>query len=132
MTLVKRTNDIMRDTLDPFKVFDDIFDGGMFRPLRTTWSQVDDIYHVETNDNGMKLSVDVPGVKAADMDISIQGREIRISGKQRGREFAYRYVIARTYDIDGARASLADGVLTLEFDKVPEAQPKKIEINVVK
>lgn len=88
---------------------------------------------------------DVPGIKDSDIDVSLNGSRLTISGKREAEKEekgdAY-YTYERSYGsfsraftlpdgIDGGAisADLKDGVLSVVVPKKPEAQPKKIAIS---
>lgn len=124
MTLMKRST-IFDDAFDKLSLFN--IDNSM---SLKHWHVLDDIFHVQKDDAGISVSLDLPGVKAADVDISVEGRRITIVAKQRGRTLTYYYELTRKYDTESASANLEDGVLTLRFDILPEEKPKRLKINV--
>ena len=85
---------------------------------------------------------DLPGVTADDLDVSFENQELTIYGRvaprQEGIQFLYgeygigdfyrTFAIGEAIEIDKISAELKNGVLTLRLPKVPEAQPKKIEV----
>jgi HSP20 family protein len=97
----------------------------------------------ETKDNYV-FKADIPGIKEADLDISITDDRLTISGKremERKDEQETYYAYERSYgsfsrsftlptgvDAEHAKADLKDGVLTIALPKTPESMPKKIEI----
>jgi HSP20 family protein len=97
----------------------------------------------ETKDRYV-FKADMPGIKEADLDLSITGDRLSVSGK---REMEFKeeketfYAYERSYgsfcrsftlpmgvDHEHAKAELKDGVLTIVLPKIPEALPKKIEV----
>lgn len=133
--LVKRYYDdvasLRKNYADPFNIFDDY--GRTLDLLGTAQSflTAENFYRTEKTDTGIKLSVDLPGVKAEDLDVTLEGRTLRIKGIQRGKQVSYSYLISKDYDTSAVDASLQNGVLTLSFSRAPEREPKKIEVKVV-
>lgn len=97
---------------------------------------------VETKEN-LVLSVELPGVQAKDVDISVQEGAVLIKGEKRGvdRPEAQMHLGERYYGAferkvdlpasampDGIKATIVDGVLTLTIAKREEAKRRPIPI----
>ena len=87
-------------------------------------------YRVEEKDNELQLSIDLPGVKAKDLSVQATGRDIKVTGKIRGEDFKYSYVLSKEYDPDTVSAIHEDGVLTLSFSKTAASKTRTVEIKV--
>jgi HSP20 family protein len=90
------------------------------------------------------FEADLPGISPADLDISLAGNRLAITGRREGTSKAEgenRYTMERSFgcfcrsfnlpegvDPDGIQADLKEGVLTLVLPKTPEVQPKKISL----
>jgi HSP20 family protein len=101
----------------------------------------------ETKDN-LLLKADLPGVKTADLDVSIHGHVLTVSGKREQEtvteeeqvhfverhfgSFSRAFTVPEGIDAKNLAAELRDGVLTVTLPKGPEAKPQKIEIKVSK
>lgn len=92
------------------------------------------------------VRAEMPGVAKEDIDISLQDSTLSIRGelkadagqKEGGYAYSernYRY-LARSLNIpfkikqDGIRATLKDGVLSVQLPKVVEEQPRKITVDI--
>lgn len=92
------------------------------------------------------IRAEMPGVAKEDIDISLQDSTLSIRGElkagaeqQEGgytySERNYRY-LARSLNIpfkvkqDGIKATLKDGILTVQLPKVAEEQPRKITVDI--
>ncbi len=92
------------------------------------------------------IQLDLPGLKADQIDVqsekgmlSIKGERL-FSGDTSDRKyyrventygpFERHFEIPRTLDVTQVEANYQDGVLTLNFPKMEEAKPKKIEIKI--
>jgi HSP20 family protein len=102
-------------------------------------------FDVKETGNAYVFKADLPGVKESDLDISLTGNQLRISGQrseERVEESERSYVSEVSYgsftrsftlpegcDAEHVAAELKDGVLSLTLPKKPEVQPKKITIS---
>lgn len=113
---------------DPF--FADIFSpdiGARKRTITNDWTRDGDV---------ARLEVDVPGARPEDVEAAIEGRDLRISCHTRRKNGERRVEISQTlpadFDPQSVRASVADGVLTIEADRSPEAKSRKIQVTAPK
>jgi HSP20 family protein len=90
------------------------------------------------------VKTSVPGVKPEDIDITISGNTLTISGETTEEEevtkdnyirrerrygsFSRSVILPEGLEPDKGEASFEDGVLTLTIPKAPEAKPKVIKI----
>jgi HSP20 family protein len=130
---------------DPFRTMDallrwDPFSGQAGAVAETFAPRFD----VKETKDGYLFKADLPGVKDEDLDISLNGNVLTISGKrdaelaEEGEQyyamerthgsFARTFALPDTADGDHVTAELKTGVLTVHVAKRPEAQPKKIAI----
>jgi len=105
-------------------------------------------FEIKETKDGFVFKADVPGVKEKDLEITMTGNRLSISGKREAekeestdsyyaRECSYG-CFTRVFTLpegtdgnDNIRAELNQGVLTLLLPKRPELQPKRIEVKVV-
>ena len=151
--LVKRENrEVARSAspehrLDPFRMMDALL---RWDPFRGDWGgfnqSLDFIprFDVKEIKHAYVIKADLPGVKDEDLDVSLSGNLLTISGKreEEHREEGESYyamersagTFARSFTmpdgVDGASvtAELKNGVLTVQIPKKPEAQPRRIAI----
>lgn len=110
------------DIFDIFRVFDE----SCFSPK--TQRAKSSAYRVESDEESLTLSIDIPGVKLADLTVEVVGTQIKVSGKLREEEFKYLYSISKKYNPENPDATLENGVLTLRFSK-NVSDVKSIKIN---
>ena len=104
-------------------------------------------FEVKETKDGFVFKADVPGIKETDLEITLTGNRLTISGKREAekagntdiyyaRECSYggftrAFTLPEGTDGDNRiRAELDQGVLTLILPKKPELQPRRIEVNV--
>ena len=141
----QRMRELMRD---PFGAMFELMCGDPFRELEPltwgvrAWSPDFDVR--ETKDSYV-FKADLPGVKEEDIDISLVGHRLRVSGKREEEEetkedtyYAYErnygsftrtFTLPDTADTEHVSANLRDGVLTLVIPKTTEAKGRKIQIS---
>ena len=101
-------------------------------------------FEVKETKDGYLFRADVPGVKEADIDVTLTGSRLNISGKREAdveektdmhymRERSYGsfqrlFTLPEGIDSNSVRADLKDGVLTVSLKKTPEVQPRKVTI----
>jgi HSP20 family protein len=100
---------------------------------------------VESREDAFVISALLPGLKAEEVNIQIEGETVAIDGeikleadekadwllreRPRGR-FSRKIELPAALDAEHAKASFADGILTLTIPRSPEARPKTIKVNV--
>ena len=124
---------------------DDLFDGffrGLDRPFAgyKAWPAID----VAEEENSVIVRAEIPGCKADDIDISVYGNTLTISGEKKleeeKKEKGY-YHVESTYgsfrreltlptDVDPSKVEAAckDGVLTITLPKAASAKAVKVKV----
>lgn len=75
------------------------------------------------------IKIEMPGVKSADLDVTITGRTLKVSGKSRhGKEFTQVYSLKGTIDETAISANLQDGLLEITLPQKAESKSRKIPI----
>ena len=102
-----------------------------------------DIYEDEKK---VMLKLEVPGIEEKDLDVSVENNTLTVKGERkfeseekeenfhrierRYGSFYRAFTLPSTVDTEHVQAKYNAGVLKLELQKKPEAQPKQIKINV--
>jgi HSP20 family protein len=92
------------------------------------------------------LKVEIPGMEEKDLDVRVEDNTLTVKGERKFEaeekeenfhriersygSFFRAFSLPSTVETDHIQASYNAGVLKLELKKKPEAQPKKIKINV--
>ena len=115
---------------DFFKDLDAIFDDSeLIRRTNRNKSN----HKIESSDDGVTLTMNVPGYNKKLIDISIEGETLIIEGKSNSGNlngFTERFALCDKHDSENIEASVIDGVLTLSVPYQPESIPRKIEVKV--
>jgi HSP20 family protein len=129
---------------DPFREFD-----RMFRQM----SRLMDVMpadrvaaitsaDTEETDDAYMIELDLPGVKAEDLNIEVEGADLRITGEIKERErvgimrrrerpvgrFEHVITLPREVNAENMEARLSDGVPGIRVPKMRAAQPRRIEV----
>ena len=133
---------------EPLRVMRDLLSWDPFREMSafpvTVPSTFAPPFEVKETSTGYVFQADLPGIDAADVDVNLTGNRLTISGKREAEKedktdtyytyertygsFARSFTLPDGIDTNAMTASLTNGVLTIDVKKLPEAQPKKIEV----
>ncbi|MGN7612332.1 Hsp20/alpha crystallin family protein [Magnetococcales bacterium HHB-1] len=117
-------------------------------PVPHTFSRVSNPLQIKTDiledQNCVTLSADVPGIKPKDLHVTIEPGQLTIRGTRiyRHREknphkcmewasgsFLRTFYLPDGLEVDKAKASSRNGVLTVTIPRSDEAKPRKITVN---
>ena len=115
--------------------------GSQDEVLRGAWSPSVDIFE---NQNEIVLEAELPGMKAEDVNISIENNVLTLHGERRFEKkaendnfhrversygsFTRSFTLPPTVSSENANAEFENGVLRLTLAKREEAKPRRIEI----
>ncbi len=101
-------------------------------------------FEVKETKDGYSFKADLPGVKEKDLELSLTGNRLTVSGKreeekreEEERYYAYErsygtfsrsFTLPEGVDPESASAELKEGVLTIHLGKRPEVKAKRIEL----
>ena len=154
MAIVRRLQDPERAITrargwDPFEMMQDLMRWDPFREMSRRMlgeeqAAFNPTFDVKETKDSYVFRADLPGVKEDDLDISLTGNRLAITGhrqaenKEEGEQF---YAYERSYgsfsrsftlpegiDAEHVQADLKDGVLSVVLPKKPEVQPKRIAL----
>jgi HSP20 family protein len=112
--------------------------GGTRGPIRKEYPMI----NAWVNEDGLIVSAELSGVDPEEIDISVVGDTLTLSGTRNGEdlpdgaeyyrrerghgEFTRLLDLPFKVDVDGVEASFVNGILKLELPRLPEEKPKKI------
>ncbi len=137
-----------REWWDPFDAFRDMLTWDPFEEMRRLSAPRELAYvpsfDVKETKDAYVFKADLPGVKDEDLDVSITGNRITVTGKrdeeaktEDERYYAYErrygtfsrsFTLPEGVDLEAIRAELKSGELILQVPKKAEHQPKKIPL----
>ena len=90
-------------------------------------------YKTESADDGVTLTMNVPGYNKKLIDVSVSGDKLTIEGKSHTGStdgFTRSFTINDNLDADEIDATVVDGVLTVSIPYAEAVKPRKIEVKV--
>ena len=90
-------------------------------------------YKTDTDDNGVTLTINVPGYNDKLIDVSVSGDKLTIEGKSHSGDtdgFVHNFTINDNLDSEEIDATVIDGVLTVSIPYAEAVKPRKIEVKV--
>lgn len=144
---VARTSSTGQGGWDPFRLMDTLLRWDPYQEAAPAPRQGEyfvPAFEVKETKDSYLFHADMPGVKESDVEISLTGNQLTISGKresEREEDVRNYYTYERSYgsfsrsftlpqaaDAENVRAELKDGVLSLVVPKKPELQPRRISV----
>ena len=124
---ITNLNSNRRNVID--EMIDDIF---RIYPNSYKQSNSSD-YKTDTDEDGVILTMNVPGYNDKLIDVSVSGDRLTIEGKAHSGDtngFNHSFTINDYLDPDGIGAIVIDGVLTVSIPYAEEVKPRKIKVKV--
>lgn len=102
-------------------------------------------YDIVRSDEGVVLSIDVPGIDPASVELTVDGRSLRVeasrpttipenaqvvSRRRRSGSIAQTFQLGEKLDADKLTAEYDLGVLTVTIPVAESAKPRKVEVGV--
>jgi HSP20 family protein len=135
---------------EPFRVMRDLLGWDPFREMAPFFPQSSGgfvpSFEIKESKDGYTFKADVPGVKEGDVEVTVTGNRLTVSGKREAEkeeqndtyytcersygEFARSFTLPEGVDMNSVNAELHQGVLNISIRKTPQAQAKKIAVQV--
>jgi HSP20 family protein len=152
MSNIIKKNDRGMSEWNPLRSMREFFGWDPFREMAPLLSRFESMqpdvwapsFEVRETKDAYVFKADVPGVKKEDIDVSLSGNRLQVSGKRDAERetkddtfytyersygsFSRAFTLPADIDADHVRSDLKDGVLTLAVPKKIDAQTKKIAI----
>ena len=113
-------------------LLDEIFDDIWSNPYRYKLSNSSE-YKTDSDEDGVILTMNVPGYNDKLIDVSVSGDRLTIEGKSHTGStegFNHIFTINDNLDADGIEATVIDGVLTVSVPYAEEVKPRKVKVKV--
>jgi HSP20 family protein len=100
---------------EPLRLFDELrwLDGGP---------------HVHHTEDAITVTMDLPGVDAEDIDLTLERGVLEIFGKRDSRTYSAAVTVGTEIDADRIETDLKHGVLTITAPKLASAKPRRIAL----
>lgn len=120
-----------------------MFDGFAQAPNGRRARHVAPPLSIAETEDGFEVEVEVPGVLADDLDVSVHGNRVTLKGERKvaereGAKPVHRewgaYEFERSFELpvdingEGLEAELKDGILHLSLPKAPGHKPQKVKV----
>ena len=90
-------------------------------------------YKIDSDDDGVTLTINVPGYNDKLIDVSVSGDKLTIEGKSHTGStegFTHSFTINNNLDADEIDATAIDGILTVSIPYTEAVKPRQIEVKV--
>jgi len=134
--------------MDPLQWMENFFRWDPFREMAPALGRSDlsfsPDFEIQEIQDRYVFAGDLPGLTESDIDISVSGNRLTISGKREAEQkvengnyycqersygsFSRSFTLPIGADLEHIKAELKNGVLTVEVPKIAEAQPRKIAL----
>lgn len=85
-------------------------------------------FDVDEDEANYILTLELPGYKQADLDVSVENETLTISAKRGEHTFNQSATLPRGIDASKIEGKLEDGILTLTFPKAESAKLRKVTV----
>ena len=110
----------------PWTPFRELFGFDPFANMRSLFNVN---YDVGRTDTGYDVEIPVPGYAPSDIELTYTDGLVTISGKNDRRSFTQSFTVPDDIEPDKTDAKVEYGMLRLQFERRPEAQPKRINVS---
>ena len=135
---------VARRSFDPFTAFRDEMEGLFNRfneewRFPVIWMEPRD-WKYEESDKEVVMRLEAPGFDAKDFELRVEGnvfmvraehaeaKEKEKNGDTSEERYEYRFVMPYGTDVNRIEAKYHNGILELHLPRLPEAEPKRIEV----
>lgn len=103
-----------------------------FDPFRSFYPTVAQYHGLEItkNENGYTVEIPVAGYKPEQIDVTLDQNVLTVAGKSEKRQFTRSLLLPEEINPETIQANVQDGMLTLQLNFHPKAQPKKIQVTL--
>jgi HSP20 family protein len=138
----------MGRSVDPFRTIRDLLTWDPFSDVDVSLRPGQGMFmpdiEIKETPEALVLKADLPGMKESEIDVSIAGNRLMISGRREEESrredeqfyaferqfgsFSRSFILPDTYNADDVKADLKDGVLTVIVPKRPGAQARHVPL----
>ena len=90
-------------------------------------------YDTDTDDNGVTLTMEVPGYNNNLIDVTVEGKTLVVEGKSNSGNldgFKEKFSLGDKFDGAEVEATIVDGILTVSVPYVESVKPRKVKVKV--
>jgi HSP20 family protein len=148
----REQQELIPSTWEPLRLLREMMGWDPFAEMLPTAGRVERMtfaprFDVKETKDAYVFRADLPGIEDKDLDITLTGNRVTVSGKREAEErdenetfyayersygsFSRSFTLPEGADFDRCEGQLKNGVLTLSVPKKPEHQPKKISLKAI-
>jgi len=98
-------------------------------PWQSMFASCDYGFAVSRTDQGYEVEIPVPGLNASNLEVTFKEHVLSVNSKNPSRPFSRSLSIPEDVNSDSIAASIADGMLRINLERHPEAQPRRIVVS---
>lgn len=90
-------------------------------------------YKTDSDENGITLTMEIPGYNKDMISIGVNGDDLEIEGKPHTGDtdgFTEKFSLGEKVDAENIEATIVDGILTLTVPYKDEVKPRKLKVKV--
>ena len=90
-------------------------------------------YNTETTDDGVTLTMEVPGYNKNLIDVTVEDKTLVVEGKSNSGDadgFKERFTLNDKFNGDGVEATIVDGMLTVLVPYKEAVKPHKVKVKI--
>ncbi len=139
---------VMAAEWDPFRIMREMVRWDPYREIAPVFAPETGGFYpafdIKETAEGFVFRADLPGIKAEDLNVTVEGTRLQVSGKREAEHeersdtfyasersfgtFVRTFTLPYGADVKTVRADLKEGILTIWIAKTAEVQPRRVAV----
>lgn len=94
-------------------------------------SKLGQSYRCKTDESGMTLEVDLPGIPPESVKLWVEGPMVIVNAIKDGKTYSGKFTVGADYNTSSAAAKLSHGLLVVKVARAEKRDYKRIRIDIV-